>query len=99
MVEPLYTPVSVCNFSPLNLPAPTFRSINDLIRNHKIPGPNLLLQTAHSTKSNNSSHANASQRRNIRSRVHLMWSKLVVLSVAGEEGNGNIVVLQDVDWC
>lgn len=77
----------------------TLRSINNLIRYHKIPRPDLLLQTSHSTESNNSPDPNASQRRDVRSRVHLMWCVLMELAVSGEEGNRDVVVLEDVDGC
>jgi hypothetical protein len=38
----------------------TLRPINNLIRNHKVPWPDLLLQAAHSTESYHSSDPNAS---------------------------------------
>jgi hypothetical protein len=75
----------------------TFRTINNLIWHHEIPRLNLLPQTAHSTKRNNRPDANTPQRRNICTVGYFVRRVLVVETVAGEEGDGGVVVREDVD--
>ncbi len=75
----------------------TFRAIDNLIRYHEVSRSNLLLQTTHSTERNHSPDPNASQRRNICPGRYFVRGVLVGCAVAGEEGNGDVVVLQDVD--
>lgn len=84
----------------------TLSPIPNLIRNHKIPRLNLLLQAPHSTKSHQAPHTNTPQRRNIRPTIHLMRGNLMVQSVSREEGNGSTVVCANRDgrggvapWC
>ena len=78
---------------------PTLRPINNLIGNHKIPRPDLFLQTAHRTESNYRPNTNTPQRRNICSGRYFVGGMLVEFTMAGEEGDGDVVVLEDVDRC
>lgn len=56
----------------------TLSSVNNLIRHDKIPRLDLLSQTSNSTKGNNSSNPNTSQRGNVRTIGNLMRRNLMV---------------------
>jgi len=65
------------------------RTINDLIRNHKVAWLDLLLQTADGGKGNDGAHAETAEGGNVGAGGHFVGRVFVVQAVAGEEGDGD----------
>lgn len=72
-------------------------AVNDLVREDKIHGLDLLLQRAYSREGDDGAHTDAAQSRNIRSVRDFMRSELVVNTVARKESDVDIVVLEDLN--
>lgn len=75
----------------------TLGSVDDLVWDHKVSRSDLLLQTSYSTECNHGSNTNAPQSCDVGAVGNLMWCVFVVCAMAGEEGDGGVVVLEDVD--
>lgn len=78
-------------------------AVNDLVRNDKIAGLDLLLETANSGESNNATDTNGAQSGDVGAGGNFMGSDLVVGAVAAQEGDGDdlaivlALVVQDGD--
>lgn len=69
-------------------------AVNDLVRDNKVAGLDLLLQTADGGESNDAADANGAQGGDIGASGNLMRGDLVVQAVAAQEGDGdNLVVV------
>jgi hypothetical protein len=81
----------------------TLSAVNDLVRNDKIAGLDLLLETANSGESNDATDTNGAQSGDVGAGGNLMGSDLVVGAVAAQEGDGDdlaivlALVVQDGD--
>lgn len=75
----------------------TLCTINDLIRNDKVHGLDVFLEGADGGKGDDASYADMSKSGNVGSVGDLVRSELVVDAVAGEEGDVNALVGEDVD--
>lgn len=72
-------------------------AVDDLVRDHKVHGLDLLLEGTDCAEGNDAAHTNVSQGGDVGTGGHLMGRKLVVSAMTGEEGNGDAVVLEDED--
>lgn len=72
-------------------------AIDDLVRNDKVHWLDVLLQGPYGTEGDNGSHANVSQGGNVGARGHLVGGELVVGAMAGQEGDGDAVMLEDAN--
>jgi hypothetical protein len=72
-------------------------AINNLIRDDKVSGLDLLLQRPNSRESNDATDTDGSERRNVGAVGNLMRCVLVVEAVARQEGDRYVVVLEDRD--
>ncbi len=75
----------------------TLGAVNDLVGEDKVHGLNVLLQGADGGEGDNAADANAAEGGNVGPVGHLVRSKLVMKTVAGEEGNVDVAVGEDVD--
>ncbi len=72
-------------------------AVNDLVRDNEVHGPHLLLQGADGREADDGTHAQGPQGGDVRARRDLVGRDLVVLAVAGQEGDGHPAVLEDHD--
>lgn len=83
--------------------ANTLSAVNDLVRNDKVSGLDLLLETANSGESNDATDTDGAQSSDVGAGGNLMGSNLVVGAVAAQEGDGHdlaivlALVVQDGD--
>lgn len=75
----------------------TLGAVNDLVGEDKVHGLNVLLQGADGGEGDNAADANAAEGGNVGPVGHLVRRKLVMKAVAGEEGNVDVAVGEDVD--
>lgn len=68
--------------------ADPFGAVNDLIRDNKISGLDLLFQAANGRESDDCSNADRAEGGDIRTSGHLVWSKFMVQAVTSKEGDG-----------
>lgn len=72
-------------------------AVDDLVGDHEVHGLNLLLQRADGGEGNHASHADVSEGGDVGASGDLMRRKLVVRTMAGQEGDGDAGVLEDED--
>lgn len=72
-------------------------TVNDLVRDDKVHGLDLLAQGADGREGDDAADADGAQGGDVGAGGHLVGRELVVQAVAGEEGNGDAVVLEDAD--
>lgn len=70
-------------------------AVDDLVRDHKVHGLDLLLQGAYSAEGNDAADTNVSQSGNVGASGNLVRCILVVCTVAGKESDRNAIVLED----
>jgi hypothetical protein len=86
--------------------ADSLGAVDDLVRDDEVHGLDLLLQGAHGAEGDHAAHADVAERGDVGAGGNLVRRILVVDTVAGEEGDGDVVVLEDQDgrrgltpWC
>lgn len=70
-------------------------AVDDLVGNDKVHGLDLLAQGADGREGDDGAHADGAKGGDVGARGNLVGGKLVVETVAGEEGDGVAVVLED----
>lgn len=72
-------------------------AVDDLVRDDEVHGADLLLQRADGGEADDAAHAEGPQGGDVGARGDLVGRDLVVLAVAGQEGDGHVAVLEDHD--
>lgn len=67
----------------------TLTPVNDLVRHHKIPRSNLLLQAAHCGKGDDGPHANLAEGGYVGAVGYFVRGVFMVETMTGEEGDGS----------
>lgn len=71
-------------------------AVDDLVGHDKVHGPDGLLQRADGAEGDDAAHADVAQGGDVCAGGDLVRGELVVLAVAREEGDGDAVVLEDL---
>lgn len=72
-------------------------AVDDLVGDDKVHGADVLLQGADGAEGDDGAHAEVAQGGDVGAGGHLVGGQLVVQAVAGQEGDGHAVVLEDLD--